>query len=175
MKKMILAVAALFMLASCEPKENAPLETTNWKLVELYGDANPVFEAGDSFTFTLDGESITGIGSVNRFFGGYTLTEDGLKVGDNMGMTRMMGENIDLEDAYVQMFADVDGYAIDGDELSLTSAGVVVARFKVCPEVAPESAQPEAQTFGTPVISVDEARQMQAEQAEASEAAASEE
>lgn len=165
MKKLILAVAAMFMLASCDPKENAPLENTNWKLVELYGDANPVFEAGDSFTFMLDGESITGKGSVNRFFGGYTLTDDGLKVGD-MGMTRMMGENIDLENAYVQMFADVDGYAIDGDELSLTSAGVVVARFKVCPEIA----QPEAQTLGTPVISLDEALQMQAEKAEAAEA-----
>lgn len=161
MKKFLVAAAAL-ILASCAAKsvENASLENTTWKLTEMNGETDPAFEAGDAFTFTLNGESVNGKGSVNRFFGSYELTDgDGLVFGDNMGMTRMMGENIELEDAYMRMFAAVDGYSVEGDVLTLTSNGEKVAEFVLFnPETALEET---AAPVGVPVISIEEVEVMQ--------------
>ena len=161
MKKILIAAAA-FLLASCATKvQNLPLENTQWKLVSLYGDTNPAFEKGDSFTFTLDAGSITGKGSVNRFFGGYEYSDTkGLEIGD-LGMTRMMGPNVDLEDSFVQMFDKVDGCTVKGDVLTLTGEGKPLATFKVWnPDT---DAKPEVQpALGTPIMTVEEALQKQA-------------
>ena len=162
MKKMLIAAAA-FMLASCASVENKPLENTKWKLFELAGEPNSAFSEGDSFTFSLDGKSITGKGSVNRFFGGYELDGKTLEIGE-MGMTRMMGPNVDLEDAYVRMFDVVDGYEIAGDELTLTSNGKPVALFKEY--IAEEGAESEPQVFGTPIITVEEAEALREQSSE---------
>lgn len=171
MKKMFIAATALLFAASCAHTkavvEDKPLENTTWKLVELYGNANPAFEEGDSFTFTLDKSkgSITGKGSVNRFFGGYKFSaEDGvLDVGD-MGMTRMMGPNIDLEDAFVNVFDNVDGYSVAGEELTLKANGEKVAVFKAWESEASEVSN------GTPAggvqIMIEEADKLQKHSAE---------
>ena len=167
MKKLFIAAVALILASCAQPKvADLPFENTCWKLVELNGDENPAFAAGDSFTFKLDGEAITGKGSVNRFFGGYELSDEGFKVGD-MGMTRMMGPNIELEDAYVQMLHNVDGYEVNGEALLLLSEGAPVARFEAFEPSEEDAAAASAD--GTPVLSVEEALQMQAAKAETSE------
>ena len=159
MKKILIAAAA-FLFASCATVQNLPLENTQWKLVTLYGESNPAFESGDSFTFTLDAGSITGKGSVNRFFGGYEYSDtEGLEIGD-LGMTRMMGPNVDLEDSFVQMFDKVDGCSVKGDVLTLTGEGEALATFKAWtpdPEVHGE-VKP---VLGTPIMTVEEALQHQ--------------
>ena len=159
MKKLLIAATAFLFGACATPVENLPLENTRWKLVELYGDENPAFAEGDTFTFTLDAGSITGKGSVNRFFGGYEYSEtEGLEIGD-LGMTRMMGPNVDLEDAFVRMFDDVDGCAIEGDVLTLTDDGTAIAVFKAwTPDAEAEEVAPAG---GLRVISVDEALKLQ--------------
>ena len=161
MKKLFVAAAALLFgaCATAPEAENLPLENTQWKLVELYGESNPAFENGDSFTFTLDAGSITGKGSVNRFFGGYEYSEvDGLNIGD-LGMTRMMGPDVDLEDTFVRMFDEVDGCEIDGDVLTLTGAGNDIAVFKAwTPDPEAEVDVPGA---GMRIMSVEEAAELQ--------------
>ncbi len=128
MKKMIIALSAL-VVAACSHTD-LPLENTQWKLVELNGDANPAFAEDGTFAFTLDGETINGVGACNRFFGGYELSErNGFKTG-MMGMTRMACPNMDLEDAFVRMLDEADSYSIDGDTLVLITDGVEAARFK---------------------------------------------
>ena len=158
MKKFLIAVAAMVM-ASCATTENLPLENTQWKLLELKGDANEAFAEGDTFTFTLDGASVAGKGSVNRFFGGYEYNEaEGLKFG-TMGMTRMMGPNVDLEDSFVQMFDAVTGCEVKGDILLVKDAeGNVLAKFKAW--TPDPDAEVESQPLGTPVMTVDEALEL---------------
>lgn len=159
MKKILIAAAA-FLFASCATVQNLPLENTQWKLVTLYGESNPAFESGDSFTFTLDAGSITGKGSVNRFFGGYEYSDtEGLEIGD-LGMTRMMGPNVDLEDSFVQMFDKVDGCSVKGDVLTLTGEGEALATFKAwTPD--PEAHGEVKPVLGTPIMTVEEALQHQ--------------
>ena len=162
MKKMLIAAAA-FMFAACAETatvENLPLENTTWKLVELNGEANPAFAEGDSFTFTLDDGAITGKGSVNRFFGGYEYSaEDGVLDIGELGMTRMMGPNVDLEDAFVRIFDDVDGCSIEGDELTLTLNGETVALFKAV-SVDEAEAAVEAPAGGLQIMTVEEAMEL---------------
>ena len=159
MKKIFIAAAA-FLFASCATVQNLPLENTQWKLVELYGENNPAFEGGDSFTFTLDAGSITGKGSVNRFFGGYEYSDAaGLEIGD-LGMTRMMGPNVDLEDSFVQMFDKVDGCKGKGDGLTLTGDGETLATFKAWTPDADEQSEVQP-VLGTPIMTVEEALQHQ--------------
>lgn len=155
---MLIAVAALLFASCAGTVQQVPLENTKWKLLSLYGESSQAFENGDSFTFTLDAGSISGKGSVNRFFGGYGYSDtDGLEIGE-LGMTRMLGPEMELENSFVQMFDKVDGCKIDGDVLTLTGEGETLATFKAwTPDEEPE-AEP---SFGTPIMTVEEALQHQ--------------
>ena len=129
MKGIFVAALALVAAVACG-RADLPLENTQWKLVELDGDANPAFAEDDTFVFSLDGKSITGVGACNRFFGGYELSQpNGFELG-MMGMTRMACPNMELEDAFVQMLDEVDAYAIEGDMLMLLCRGEKRAEFK---------------------------------------------
>ncbi len=142
MKRILFAVAAVVMFAACSKVDNLPMENTKWNLTELAGQGNEAFDAAETFWFSLDGESIIGVGACNRFFGGYQLTgNDGFKVG-GMGMTRMACHNMELEDSFVLIFEGVDGYAIEGDVLTLKAGTEVLARFKG-EAVVPESEVPQ--------------------------------
>ena len=157
MKKLIIAAAAL-MFAACDEQtvavEDMPLEGTTWKLVELNGEANPAFGENDCFYFTLDNNSITGKGSVNRFFGGYEITDEGaLDIGE-LGMTRMMGPNIDLENSFVQMFDNISGCTIDGNTLTLKIDDKVVARFEAEENAGEDEEKPAEEQSGTPKIGI---------------------
>lgn len=157
MKKLIIAAAAL-MFAACDEQtvtvEDMPLEGTTWKLVELNGEANPAFGENDCFYFTLDNNSITGKGSVNRFFGGYEITDEGaLDIGE-LGMTRMMGPNIDLENSFVQMFDNISGCTIDGNTLTLKIDDKVVARFEAEENAGEEEEKPAEEQSGAPKIGI---------------------
>ena len=157
MKKLIIAAAAL-MFAACDEQtvtvEDMPLEGTTWKLVELNGEANPAFGENDCFYFTLDNNSITGKGSVNRFFGGYEITDEGaLDIGE-LGMTRMMGPNIDLENSFVQMFDNISGCTIDGNTLTLKIDDKVVARFEAEENAGEEEEKPAEEQSEAPKIGI---------------------
>ena len=129
MKKIFIAALALVAAAACG-RADLPLENTQWKLVELDGETNPAFAEEGTFTFSLNGESITGVGACNRFFGGYELSQpNGFELG-MMGMTRMACPNMELEDAFVRMLDDADAYSIDGDVLMLLCNGEKRAEFK---------------------------------------------
>ncbi len=131
MKRVLFAIAALALCAACcGGEEGLPMENTKWNLTELQGATNEVFDDAETFWFSLDGESIIGVGACNRFFGGYQLTGDnGFRVG-GMGMTRMACPNMDLEDTFVRTFDEVDGYEINGDVLTMKRGDKVLAQFK---------------------------------------------
>lgn len=144
MKKVLFAVAALFAMAACGGVENLPMENTKWNLTELQGATNEAFADADTFWFALDGEGIIGVGACNRFFGGYMLNEEeGFRVG-GMGMTRMACPNMDLEDQFVRVFEEMDGYEINGNVLTLKKGEEVVAKF-AGEAVTPELEMPQVE------------------------------
>lgn len=144
MKRVFFAVAALFVMAACCEVENLPMENTKWNLTELQGATNEAFADADTFWFALDGEGIIGVGACNRFFGGYMLSEEeGFRVG-GMGMTRMACHNMELEDQFVRIFEDMDGYEINGNVLTLKKGADVVAKFEG-EAVAPELEMPQTE------------------------------
>ena len=79
---LIMAVVAMFSLTACGGGDNLSIENTKWNLTELQGAAHEVFDDADTFWFSLDGESIVGVGACNRFFGGYQLSgNNGFRIG----------------------------------------------------------------------------------------------
>ena len=135
---LIMAVVAMFSLTACGGGDNLSIENTKWNLTELQGAAHEVFDDADTFWFSLDGESIVGVGACNRFFGGYQLSgNNGFRIG-GMGMTRMACPDMELEDVFVRLFDEVDNYAIEDNNLVLKSGDEIVARFAGEPVVLGE-------------------------------------
>ena len=129
MKKVLFAVAAMVMFAACCGEGNLPMENTKWNLTELQGAANDVFADADTFWFSLDGESIVGVGACNRFFGGYKMTQSGSFEVGAMGMTRMACPDMELEDAFVRIIDEADSYEIKGNVMILKKGAEILAQF----------------------------------------------
>ena len=137
-KILIMAVVAIFSFTACGGDDNLSIENTKWNLTQLYGAPHEAFADADTFWFSLDGESIVGVGACNRFFGGYQLNgNSGFKIG-GMGMTRMACPDMELEDTFVRLFDEVDNYAIEDENLLLKRGDEVVARFAGEPVVLGE-------------------------------------
>lgn len=101
MKKTLLsALVACAALCSCSTEK----ETENCLLDNLYGQWNIVEANGLSTTGTesepfihfTDSGAVNGNTSVNAFFGQYTVKGDSISF-DQMGSTRRMGENMEVE------------------------------------------------------------------------------
>ena len=102
--------------------------------------------AGRLWTLTrLNGQDVTGVkppslkfeggklaifGGVNQLTGSYGLIDGKAVIGD-LASTKMAGppELMDQEQAFAKALASVDDYRVQGDELTLSSDGVVVAEF----------------------------------------------
>ena len=68
--------------------------------------------------------------SVNSYFGGYELKGDTLKLG-NVGMTRMMGPSMDIEDAVVKALGESVTIKVNKKSASvLDKNGKVVMELK---------------------------------------------
>lgn len=156
MKRFLCAVAALLTMSACEsPKENLPLEGTQWKLTEMEGTVNPVFSAEtDTFHITFDAakKMVYGAGACNRLFGPYELTgENGVDV-ENLAGTKMACPNLDLENRFAELLEASDSYRIDGDMMTLLDDGRKVLVFK---GTAIESVPAEELTPAQPVSASD--------------------
>ncbi len=147
MKKILLVLAITGVMISCSATTKVEGEKTGvvkaevvdktllgttWKLesYSVEGKLVDVIENSKA-DLTLQEDRFSGNGSVNRFFGSYTLEEDHLKMGP-VGRTMMMGpkDASDQEFAYTQLLEKVTSYEIVGDQLSLLEDGKVVLVFK---------------------------------------------
>lgn len=133
MKKILAAVALLVAMTACGgAQNNKPLEGTVWKLSSMEGiPASAIEGEGDAFTLLFNGEEmlVSGRTNCNRFFGSYNAADGALAFGD-MGMTRMACPDMQYEDAFVEMLDKVDGFSIEGEELTLFGDRQALASFK---------------------------------------------
>ena len=134
MKQFVCAVAALLTMSACEsPKENLPLEGTQWKLTEMEGTANPAFSAeADTFHITFDAakKMVYGAGACNRLFGPYELEGENVVDIERLAGTMMACPNLDLESRFTKLLEEVDSYRIDADRMALLDDGKEVLVFK---------------------------------------------
>ncbi|MGN0214114.1 MAG: META domain-containing protein [Muribaculaceae bacterium] len=118
MKKVFLIVfGAVFMvLGSCSTQNTAKIDG-EWLITKAY-DVNTV--GGDKqAAIRFDGKGqVNGNASVNMFFGSYTAEGDSLKFGA-MGMTRMMGSSMEMEDAITKALGNTATVKIENDEATV--------------------------------------------------------
>ena len=121
----LLVVAGYAVSAGRQPK--VALEGTDWVLVS-YGQQGEQKAALDrtevTATFDRAEGRVTGNGSVNRYFGGYTVDGNRLTVGANLGSTKMAGpaDAMQQETAYFGLLGAAESYRIQGERLEITTA-----------------------------------------------------
>jgi heat shock protein HslJ len=128
--RLALVLASTALLAACggddDAAEDAPLlEGTEWTLVAGVNapeDAVP--------TLTLDEGNASGFGGCNRFTGGYQLDGDSITLGP-LASTMMACEEAKTatETAFLPALEAADSWALEGDELVLSSGGEETLRF----------------------------------------------
>ena len=100
-----------------------------WNIESANGQGTAEGEKQAFITFGRNGE-VNGCSSVNSFFGSYTL--DGKKMQlSNLGMTRMMGPSMDIEDAVVKALGESVTIKVNEKSASvLDKNGKVVMELK---------------------------------------------
>ena len=99
-----------------------------WTLAELNG--KPV-SSDKPPTMMFENGRVAAFGGVNRLAGTYTIEDHAVTFGALVS-TKMAGEPelMELEANLAKTLAAVDGFALAGNELRLSSKGTVVARFR---------------------------------------------
>ena len=117
-----------------ETQANAPLEDTEWLLVEVGGKpAIPgVGTRKASVSFGSDSGSVSGNSGLNSFFGPYAVDRAKLRI-ENLGMTRMGGspELMEQETAFTAALHAARSWSVRGNSLELhDEKGVAIARLR---------------------------------------------
>lgn len=97
-KSVIITFFASMMFAFTNCKSNLPTDISGKWLIETANGVSTDEAPNEAFITFGDSGRVNGCAGVNMFFGDYTLTEGAFQV-NNIGMTRMMGPNIEIEDA----------------------------------------------------------------------------
>ena len=125
MKKLhlITLVAVSLLIASCSTSgkavDNASIQG-DWMILTALGINTSGGEETPYIKF--DGkEKVNGFAGVNRFFGSYQCTKGKLTF-SSMGMTRMMGPNMQIEDSVSKALDKVDRVRIKGTSATLYDA-----------------------------------------------------
>ncbi len=135
MNKLISAASIIlfvFLISGCSGTKgtsSAKIEGIEWKLESLKG-STVALKSGTSITLSFDGSTakISGTGVCNKYFGGYTKTDETL-IFSGIGSTKMMCDDNLNESDYFSALGSVDSYKISGSKLSLSSGSKVVLVF----------------------------------------------
>lgn len=126
--KPIIVFTGLLMLAACQT-QNISLFETEWKLKTIHGKDYSTFNPPATLTFMQEENRVSGHAGCNRFFGGYTLTDDNLSVGQ-LGATKMFCEDkMELEDNYLKALEQVKRYRIKGNTLQFLGGDTIILEF----------------------------------------------
>lgn len=124
----------VMILAACTSsgsQQGDDLTGKVWALTELMGNP-PMAGTGISAQFTADGK-VSGSAGCNRYSGTYTVSGNNITFSSPMATTMMMCEQpaMDQESAYLKALGEVKTFAVNGDQLTLTTGdGTKLAVFK---------------------------------------------
>ncbi|MGN0229435.1 MAG: META domain-containing protein [Muribaculaceae bacterium] len=119
MKKVLGFLFAAMIMVACSTHSAVNVDG-EWVITNVNGKST---EGGDrQAEIMFDGKGkVNGNASVNSFFGSYSIEGDSLKFGP-MGMTRMMGGSMEIEDAITKALGEVATVKIDGDKAVIMDA-----------------------------------------------------
>lgn len=124
-----MAIAAVFMLVACNKSTDI---YGKWEIQEAMGVKTASAETKPFINFEKGG-SVNGNASVNIFSGSYKLSGNKLTL-VNIGITKMMGASMDVEDAVIDAINNVALVKEkDGKVLVLDSKGktvMILAKMK---------------------------------------------
>ena len=130
---LLTAAAALMTAASsCTASKSATTANSimgSWDITEACGTSTAQGEKQAEITFA-DGGKVNGNASVNSFFGSYTLNGQKLQL-NNVGMTSMMGQHMEIESAVAQALNSASAISVSGNTATIADArGHVVMHLK---------------------------------------------
>lgn len=131
-KTALFAVLCIIMLGSCSTKNVLDMSAYingTWNIISAMGKSTENGDKAPYITFAEDGK-INGNTSVNNFFGEYkpTKKESAIK---NIGMTRMMGRSMDIEQNIIDALNNTVTIKIKGDKaVSYDKNGKAVMTLK---------------------------------------------
>ncbi|MCM1312679.1 MAG: META domain-containing protein [Bacteroides sp.] len=100
-----------------------------WSIVKAEQVSTKSGAAPATIRFDAEGK-ISGCASVNRFFGSYKFDGNALSL-DGIGLTRMMGPNMEIEDAVVKALSETHSVQIKKNKASFfNSDGAKVMELK---------------------------------------------
>lgn len=123
MKKISLFIlsAMTMLLAGCGSSKNAASVSTDiqgdWSIETAMDKSTKGGEEPATISFGNDGR-INGCATVNRFFGDYT-NKAGRLTFSTMGMTRMMGQSMDIERAICDALDKTCTVTVNGDTATI--------------------------------------------------------
>jgi heat shock protein HslJ len=102
-----------------------------WTLVSLNGKQ---VAGAKPPTIKFEHGKLSVFGGINRLSGSYALVDDTVAIG-SLVSTRMAGDPalMEREQGLAKALASVDAFQVSGNELMLSSKGIVVARFRSAP------------------------------------------
>ena len=119
MKKVLGFLFATLLMVGCASNKGVNLDGA-WVITSVNGMSTAGGDRQAEIIF--DGKDrVNGNASVNSFFGEYTVNGDSLKFG-TMGMTRMMGGSMEIEDAITKALGEVATVKVDGDKAVIMDA-----------------------------------------------------
>lgn len=123
-RKFIFALLVpLFSLSACSG-DSAKLNG-NWITESAVRNGNPVQITDSNITFEVSGSTadIYGCSGVNNFSGQIKLKKNTFITGDNIAMTKMMGDSLsqDFEDFFILTLLNSSNYKIENDRLVIYS------------------------------------------------------
>ena len=130
---LFLLLTALFAPSCCDCRKRSKLEKplvgTTWQLVQLM--ARDIAPEGDSYTLTFKSNgTISGKGDCNILTATYKTTSKRDLVIENLGTTRRLCPNHEMESTFFDMLENVTHYEMDADIMILLSNGTLVGMMK---------------------------------------------
>ena len=110
----------------------AALLDKEWKVYQI--GENQIDESNPTLLFQGDAKQVGGFAGCNRFFSSFTVDGNSLNLGV-AGMTRMMCQDMTVEDAFVKALEQVRSFEVSGAELQLMDEdGTAIIRGKTAGE-----------------------------------------
>ena len=129
---LLTALFFVILISGCSGTKGttgSKLEGIEWKLESLNGKT-VALKSGSSITLSFDGTTakIGGTAVCNKYFGGYTKTDETV-VFSAIGSTKMMCDDNLNESDYFSMLSSVDSYKISGGKLTLMGKDKILAVY----------------------------------------------
>lgn len=122
MKKIMLSILGALSVWGCASQKSVVSVdvTGQWFITQAMGVPTDDAETTPFINFDKDG-SVNGNASVNTFFGSYKLSGTSLSL-SNIGMTKMMGASMNVEDAITNALNSVASIKVENGNASLLNS-----------------------------------------------------